>query len=81
MLKQAWLENIRPVLLVNKVDRLITELKLTPNESYTHLQQLLEQVNAVMAQLISSEILKKYSLRDEVGLVNASCIGMERKMG
>lgn len=35
------------------------ELKLTPSEGYMHLQQLLEQVNAAMAQLISGEILKK----------------------
>lgn len=59
MLRQAWLEHIRPVLLINKMDRLISELKLSPGEGYTHLQQLLEQVNAVMAQLISGEILKK----------------------
>ncbi|KAF6039040.1 EFTUD1 [Bugula neritina] len=65
VLRQAWLENIRPVLLVNKVDRLVTELKLTPAESHTHLQQLLEQVNAVMAQLISGDIMKKAALRDD----------------
>jgi len=69
VLRQAWLENIRPVLLVNKVDRLVTELKLTPAESHTHLQQLLEQVNAVMAQLISGDIMKKAALRDDVSFL------------
>lgn len=44
MLRQAWLENIRPVLVINKIDRLIVELKLSPQESYTHLQKILEQV-------------------------------------
>jgi len=61
VLRQAWLENIRPVLVVNKIDRLISELKLSPSEAHTHLLQLLEQVNAVMAHLITGDILKKSS--------------------
>ena len=44
MLRQAWLENIKPVLILNKVDRLITELKMSPVEAYLHLQHILEQV-------------------------------------
>lgn len=44
MLRQAWLENIRPVLVINKIDRLIMELKLTSQEAYTHLLKILEQV-------------------------------------
>lgn len=44
VLRQAWLENIRPVLVINKMDRLILELKLTPQEAYIHLQKILEQV-------------------------------------
>ncbi|KAG8284105.1 Elongation factor-like GTPase 1 [Homalodisca vitripennis] len=42
-LKQAWLENIRPVLLLNKIDRLILEMKLSPLDAYIHLTQVLEQ--------------------------------------
>lgn len=45
VLRQAWLENIRPVLVINKVDRLIIELKLTTQEAYGHLQKILEQVS------------------------------------
>lgn len=44
VLRQAWLENIRPVLVINKMDRLIMELKLTSQEAYIHLQKILEQV-------------------------------------
>ena len=48
VLRQAWIEKLKPLLVINKMDRLITELKMTPGEAYTHLSQLLEQVNAVM---------------------------------
>jgi ribosome assembly protein 1 len=37
------------------MDRLITELKLTPTEAYHHLIQLIEQVNAVMGSFYASE--------------------------
>ncbi|XP_069671578.1 elongation factor-like GTPase 1 [Periplaneta americana] len=56
-LKQAWLENIRPVLVLNKMDRLILEMKLTPLDAYIYLTQVLEQVNVVMAELFTSEVL------------------------
>ncbi|XP_070758069.1 elongation factor-like GTPase 1 isoform X1 [Enoplosus armatus] len=59
VLRQAWLENIRPVLVINKIDRLIMELKLTPQEAYTHLQKILEQVNAVTGTLFTSKVLEE----------------------
>ncbi|KAJ2733508.1 Cytoplasmic GTPase/eEF2-like protein (ribosomal biogenesis), partial [Coemansia sp. Cherry 401B] len=49
VLHQAWVENVRPVLFLNKLDRLIVEWRLTPSEAYVHVQQLVEQVNAVLA--------------------------------
>lgn len=55
VLRQAWDEKIKPVLVINKVDRLITELKLTPREAHTHLVRLLEQVNAVMGSFFAGE--------------------------
>nr|XP_046243837.1 elongation factor-like GTPase 1 isoform X2 [Scatophagus argus] len=58
VLRQAWLENIRPVLVINKIDRLIVELKLTSQEAYTHLQKILEQVNAVTGTLFTSKVLE-----------------------
>ena len=44
MLRQAWLENIRPVLVLNKFDRLILEVKMSPLEAFLHLQHILVQV-------------------------------------
>lgn len=48
VLQQAWRDNLRPILVINKMDRLITELKLSPMEAYHNLSRLIEQVNAVM---------------------------------
>ncbi|KAI5840155.1 P-loop containing nucleoside triphosphate hydrolase protein [Morchella snyderi] len=59
VLRQAWLENIRPILIINKMDRLITEIKLTPGEAFTHLWKLLEQVNAVMGSFFAGERMEE----------------------
>lgn len=45
VLQQAWMENIRPVLVLNKIDRLILETKLSPIDCYYHIAQVLEQVS------------------------------------
>jgi len=62
-LRQAWQEEIKPVLVLNKMDRLILELKLAPMDAYVHLSQLLEKVNAVMAQLLTSEVFQKDQMK------------------
>ncbi|KAJ2455436.1 Cytoplasmic GTPase/eEF2-like protein (ribosomal biogenesis) [Coemansia sp. RSA 2336] len=49
VLRQAWVENVRPILFFNKLDRLIVELRMSPSEAYVHLQHLIEQVNVVLA--------------------------------
>ncbi|XP_068176852.1 elongation factor-like GTPase 1 [Antennarius striatus] len=68
VLRQAWLENIKPVLVINKIDRLIVELKLTPQEAYRQLQQILQQVNAVTGTLFTSKVLEERAEKDrEVG--------------
>ncbi|XP_066514640.1 elongation factor-like GTPase 1, partial [Hoplias malabaricus] len=64
VLRQAWLENIRPVLVINKIDRLIVELKLSPQEAYTHLQKILEQVNAVTGTLFTSKVLEERAVKE-----------------
>ncbi|KAG8686215.1 Cytoplasmic GTPase/eEF2-like protein (ribosomal biogenesis), partial [Ceratobasidium sp. 395] len=55
VLRQAWIDRLRPVLVINKFDRLVTELKLAPIEAYHHLAQLIEQVNAVMGSFHAAE--------------------------
>lgn len=46
---------MRPILVINKFDRLITELKLAPVEAYHHLSRLIEQVNAVMGSFFAGD--------------------------
>ncbi|KAF8421095.1 P-loop containing nucleoside triphosphate hydrolase protein [Tirmania nivea] len=59
VLRQTWIEHIRPVLVINKMDRLITELKLSPMEAYTHISKLLEAVNAVMGSFFAGERMEE----------------------
>lgn len=61
VLRQAWLENIRPVLVLNKFDRLIAELKMSPTEAFLHLQQILVEVNLLTNQLFTSEAMERTS--------------------
>ncbi|XP_064123267.1 elongation factor-like GTPase 1 isoform X1 [Loxodonta africana] len=72
VLRQAWLENIRPVLVINKIDRLIVELKFTPQEAYSHLKNILEQINALTGALFTSKVLEERAERETESQVNPS---------
>eukprot|EP00798_Chlamydomonas_sp_ICE-L_P019957 gene19957-26665_t len=48
-IKQAIAENLNICLMVSKVDRLITELKLPPADAYHKLRHTIEEVNAVIS--------------------------------
>ncbi|CAG8439651.1 10899_t:CDS:10 [Ambispora gerdemannii] len=65
VLRQAWIENVRPVLVLNKLDRLITELKLTPMEAYIHLNKILEQVNAIVGTFFAGDVLEEETRRHD----------------
>jgi small GTP-binding protein len=57
VLKQAWEEQVTPVLVLNKIDRLITELELSPLEAWHHLKTVVEQVNAIAGHLYTGAVL------------------------
>jgi ribosome assembly protein 1 len=59
VLRQTWIEHMKPLLVINKMDRLITELKMTPSEAYAHLSRLLEQVNAVLGSFFQGERMEE----------------------
>ena len=49
VLRQAWVEKLTPCLVINKIDRLITELKLSPMEAHTRLQRIVHEVNGIVS--------------------------------
>ncbi|CAM9562452.1 unnamed protein product [Chrysoparadoxa australica] len=54
VLRQAWNEQMRPLLVLNKIDRLVCELQLTPLEAWQQLQRLVEHVNALTATFVAA---------------------------
>lgn len=48
VLRTALERGVRPVLVLNKIDRLFVELQLDPLEAYHQIQRVLEQVNVIM---------------------------------
>ena len=59
VLRQVWIEKLKPILVINKIDRLITELKMSPTEAYTHLGRVLEAVNAVIGGFFQGERMEE----------------------
>ena len=49
VLRQALAERIRPVLMINKLDRGIFEVQLSPEELYLRLRRIVESVNVIIA--------------------------------
>lgn len=71
-LRQAWLEGLKPVLVLNKIDRLVLEVKLSPLDSYLHMLQIVEQVNAIMGELFMGEVLQESSKESSQPSSNAN---------
>ena len=67
VLKQAWDEGIKPVLVLNKVDRLVLEMRLDTVSAYQRLREVLEQVNALVAEMFTEEVLAKNSETQTAG--------------
>lgn len=59
VLRQTWVEQLKPILVINKMDRLVTELMMSPSEAYAHLSRLLEQVNAVIGSFYQGERMEE----------------------
>jgi len=49
VLRQALGERIKPILIVNKVDRLLLELQIEPEEVYQNFSRAIESANVVIA--------------------------------
>lgn len=67
VLRQCWMEKLKPILVLNKIDRLIMELKLTPQEAYIHLSKIIEQANSVIGSFFAGQRqLDDFSWREQL---------------
>ncbi|GLT95385.1 hypothetical protein SLE2022_130690 [Rubroshorea leprosula] len=57
VLHQAWIEKVTPCLVLNKIDRLICELRLSPMEAYNRLLRIVHEVNGIMSAYKSEKYL------------------------
>uniref|UniRef100_A0A034VPR3 Ribosome assembly protein 1 n=2 Tax=Bactrocera TaxID=47832 RepID=A0A034VPR3_BACDO len=64
-LEQVYKEQLKPVLVLNKIDRLIMERKLKPLDAYYHIRQVLEGVNAVLGSIFASDVLAKEDITNK----------------
>src|SRR3989338_2874501 len=62
VLKQALRERVKPVLFINKVDRLITELKYTPEQMQQKFTKIIEEFNLLLSQIAEKEFAKKWQV-------------------
>lgn len=82
VLRQTWIEKLKPLLVINKIDRLVTELKMTPGEAYIHLSKLLEQVNAVLGSFFQGERMEEdLNWRERIDERVAATAARESKIG
>lgn len=75
IIRHAVLEDIPITLIVNKMDRLILELKLPPSDAYFKLKHVVEQVNTVIENTIPGRGEQR-RLSPEKGNVLFSCSEM-----
>jgi elongation factor 2 len=57
VLRQALMELIRPILMINKVDRAIFELKHEPETVYQNFQRVIENVNVIISTYQKSDMM------------------------
>jgi ribosome assembly protein 1 len=51
-LREAYINQLIPVLVINKIDRLHSELGLSPTEAYIRIRELVETINAASAAIL-----------------------------
>ncbi|UCD03261.1 MAG: elongation factor EF-2 [Candidatus Aenigmatarchaeota archaeon] len=62
VLRQALKERVRPLLFINKVDRMIKELKLTPQQMEERFKSIITEVNVLIQKYAEKEYGSKYTV-------------------
>lgn len=55
VLRQAWVDRLKPILVLNKLDRLAVEVRMSPADAEAQLQRVIEQANATLANFWAEE--------------------------
>jgi elongation factor 2 len=69
VLMQALRERVKPILFINKVDRLIRELKLTPEEIQKKFARIITRINSIIERYAPPEHKKDWQVKVEDGRV------------
>ncbi len=69
VLKQALRERVKPVLFINKVDRMIKELKLTPEGMQKRFMEIISEFNNLLMQIAEDEYKEKWKVNVTDGSV------------
>ncbi len=69
VLRQALKERVKPVLFINKVDRLIREVKLTPEKMQERFFKIILSVNKFIASIAPDELKDKWQVNAQAGSV------------
>jgi elongation factor 2 len=69
VLRQALKEKVRPVLFINKADRLIKELQLTPQQMQERFIKIISEVNKRITDIVGQELGKKWQINVQEGKV------------
>lgn len=69
VLRQAIEERVRPVLFINKVDRLMRELKLTGDEMQARFMKIITEVNRLIYNMAPEEFRNKWMVNVQDGSV------------
>jgi len=67
VLRQALRERVKPVLFINKVDRLIKEIKLTPEEMQKRFIKIIDEVNQLIENIAEPEYKQKWKVSVKEG--------------
>ena len=62
VVRQALKEKVKPVLFINKVDRLINELQVTPEDMMKRFEQQITRVNTLIKQFAPDEYKKEWQV-------------------
>ncbi len=67
VIRQSLKERVKPLLFINKVDRLINELEVTPEQMQERFVKIITEVNDLISKMVPPEFKKEWALKVEEG--------------